>query len=281
MFLMLTDCEIGLVWHLCASWQRPSCEILSMMLLSHKMCVNQGNHSNIYIAIVKNIYKVFGTNANTHKAKACFNISSKLNLKSSHALWLQKDLLSESDRLEPHLIACHVFCTLCLHIYEVLLAGFVAVVVHCCQVRLVVCIHASWKESQQSVLSCLPQSVNWRASKLSGQRGVKRNPGDSNKRHTFQSSWDCRKKIKIKITRPVKCSLGLNLFEDGERCVVKVRKTIRAFLKQTMRERSAIGILGEKKTVTFHDFTPREIAWALVSCIFSKNNHKLCLCSAD
>lgn len=39
------------------------------------------------------------------------------------------------------------------------LARFV-VLVHCCRVRLVVGVHASWKENQQSALSCLLQSVN-------------------------------------------------------------------------------------------------------------------------
>lgn len=73
------------------------------------------------------------------------------------------------------------------------LARFV-VLVHCYRVQLVVAVLASWKENQQSALSCLPQSVNERVCKLSGQRGVKRSPADSNKGHTFQSSSAAEKK---------------------------------------------------------------------------------------
>lgn len=132
-----------------------------------------------------------------------FIISSKLRCNSLSALWLQK-CSSEIDHVGLHIIAFLEFCTLRLLIYEGLLAGFVVVVLHCRQVWSVVCIHASWKESQHnSVLSCLPQSVNWRVCRLSGQRGVKRNPADSNKHHTFQSSWGCKK-----IMRPVNSLSG-------------------------------------------------------------------------
>ncbi len=53
--------------------------------------------------------------------------------------------------LSGQLIAFLMFFTLHLLIYEVSLAAFVVVVVHCRQVWSVACIHASWKESQHRV----------------------------------------------------------------------------------------------------------------------------------
>ena len=63
-------------------------------------------------------------------------------------------LLYEIDLVGLQIIAFLTFCTLCLLIYEVSFAGFVGfvvVVVHCRQVWSVVCVHASWKESQHRV----------------------------------------------------------------------------------------------------------------------------------
>lgn len=98
-------------------------------------------------------------------------------------------------------------------------------------------------EPTQSVLSCLPQSVNWRVCELSGQRGVKRNPADSNKHHTFQSSWACEKK-KSHASRKIVCQA--DFVKIKERWVLKVKITVRAVWEQAMRKRSEIWMLGEK-----------------------------------
>lgn len=104
-----------------------------------------------------------------------------------------KTLFYEIDLVGLQIIAFLIFCTLRLPIWS--FVGWVCC--GCCALSsgLVggLCPCQLEGKPTQSVLSCLPQSVNWRVCELSGQRGVKRNPADSNKHHTFQSSRGCKK----------------------------------------------------------------------------------------
>lgn len=85
-----------------------------------KVCAQQGTHINV--TCVK------------RKGNSRPNISWKLTCMSLAAVWLQRS----------HPMKVTLCTLLCLLIYDALLAGFVVVAVHCCQVWSVVCIPASW-----------------------------------------------------------------------------------------------------------------------------------------
>lgn len=152
-----------------------------------------------------------------------------------------------------HIIAFLIFCKLRLFIYKVLLAGFVVVVVHRRQVWLVVCIHASWKESQHTVsyLVCHRVWIEEFASYL--DREVWRGTLPTATNTTLS-------KVHGAAKNHASCKIvcQANFVKISERGGRKVRKTVRVVWEQTMTKRSVIWMLGERRQWNLWLWSPRQ-----------------------
>ena len=80
---MLMGCEIGLVWHLCASWQRPSFKTLGSDVIFTQLCVHTREITAVLLIFKTKDERskddVFRTNAKT-KPKFGFKYLEQTNL---------------------------------------------------------------------------------------------------------------------------------------------------------------------------------------------------------
>lgn len=177
-------------------------------------------------------------------------MQTKLQVPVCFVLFLWECPCGSSDK-------CVILCALCLLVYEVLLVGFLVVVVHCCQVWSVVCIHASWKESQHRVsyLVCRRVWIEELASYL--DREVWRGTPPTATNTTPPKVHRAAKKshASCKIVCHVDC------VKISEHWVWKVKKQ-RGCYESRQWEKGQWSVCLEKED--------RETAKALVSCMLSK-----------